>query len=116
MDGDATYIDTAWLNAYVAKYMSPARPTATSDVSQFNGDVHRHFIVMARPHTNHGKSRIRVVQVEKCELPKDLRGPPKGTGSSWGMSLRKAGAGPAVACRTSKLNASISFASDEGYC
>jgi hypothetical protein len=32
----------------------------------------------ARPVTNHDKSGIRVVQVEKCELPKDFRGPPIG--------------------------------------
>jgi hypothetical protein len=31
---------------------------------------------MARSHTNHDKLRIGVVQVEKCELPKDFRGPP----------------------------------------
>jgi len=33
---------------------------------------------MAGSHTNHGKLRIGVVQVEKCELPKDFRGPPIG--------------------------------------
>ena len=31
---------------------------------------------MARSHTNHDKLRIGVIQVEKCELPKDFRGPP----------------------------------------
>ena len=59
-------------------YMSPARPIATSEVSQFKGNVHPHFIGMARSHTNHGKLRIGVVQVEKCELPKDFSGPPIG--------------------------------------
>jgi hypothetical protein len=33
---------------------------------------------MARPHTKHGKLRIGIVQVEKCELPKHFRGPPIG--------------------------------------
>src|SRR6266567_589023 len=82
--GMLTYIDTAWLNAYetqyliTAKYMSLTRQIATSQVSQFNGNVHRHFIGMARSHTNHGKMRIGVVQVEKCQLPKHFRGPPIG--------------------------------------
>jgi hypothetical protein len=62
------------------KYMSPARPIATSEVSQFKANIHRHFIGpdMTRSHTNHGKLRIGVIQVEKCELPKDFRGSPIG--------------------------------------
>jgi hypothetical protein len=62
------------------KYMSPARPVTTSEVSQFKSNVHRHFTVMPRPHTDRDKLRIGVVQVEKCELPKDFRGPPIGDG------------------------------------
>jgi hypothetical protein len=60
--------------------MSPARPIATSEVSQFKANIHRHFIGpgVARSHTNHGKLRIGVIQVEKCELPKDFRGSPIG--------------------------------------
>jgi hypothetical protein len=61
------------------KYMmSPARPIITSEVSQFKANVHSHFIGMARSDTNHGKLRIGIVQVEKCELPKHFRGPPIG--------------------------------------
>jgi hypothetical protein len=55
------------------------RPTiATSEVSQFNGNVHHYFTVMPRSHTNRDKLRMGVVQVEKCELPKDFSGPPIG--------------------------------------
>jgi hypothetical protein len=62
----------------IAKNLRTIQNMATSEVSQFNGNVHRHFIGIARSHTNHSKLRIRVVQVEKCELPKDFRGPPIG--------------------------------------
>ena len=60
------------------EYMSPARPISTSEVSQFKGNVHRHFTLMPRPYTNRDELRIGVVQVEKCELPKDFGGPPIG--------------------------------------
>ena len=56
----------------------PSPTIATSEVCQFKGNVHHHFIVMPRSHTNRDKLRIRVVQVENCELPKDLSGPPIG--------------------------------------
>ena len=62
------------------KYMSSARPVATSEVSQFEGKVHRHFIGTARSHTNHDKLRIGIVQVEERKLPKDFRGPLIGDG------------------------------------
>jgi hypothetical protein len=62
------------------KYVSSARPVATSEVSQFEGKVHRHFIGMARSHTNHDKLRIGIVQVEERKLPKDFRGAPIGDG------------------------------------
>ena len=60
------------------EYMSPARPIATSEVSQFKGNVHCHFILVPRPHTNRDELRIGVVQIEKCKLPKDFGGPPIG--------------------------------------
>ena len=61
-----------------AKYVSSARPIATSEVGQFKGNVYRHFIGMARSHTNHGELRVGVVQITERELPKDFRGPPIG--------------------------------------
>ena len=42
------------------KYMSPG-PTNHSEISQFKGKVHRHFLAIARFHTNHDKLRIGVV-------------------------------------------------------
>src|SRR5882757_3436900 len=49
---------------------------ATSEVSQFEGNDHHHSIGIARFHTNRGKLRIGIVQVEDCQLPKDFSGPP----------------------------------------
>jgi hypothetical protein len=60
----------------MARYEIPIRPITTSDVSQFKGNVHHHFIDMARFYTNHDRLRIGVVQVEKCELPKDFSDSP----------------------------------------
>jgi hypothetical protein len=57
------------------KYISTA---ATLEVSQFKGKVHCHFISISRSHTYHDNLRIWVVQVDKCELSKDFRGPPIG--------------------------------------
>jgi len=51
---------------------------AASEVSQFEGNDHHHTIGMARLHTNHGKLRIGIIQVENCQLPKDFSGPPIG--------------------------------------
>jgi hypothetical protein len=71
------------LNRYTRQYNIIQSPRtiqyiATSEVGQFEGNYHRHFTVVPRFHTNHSKLRIGVVQVEKCELPKDFRGPPMG--------------------------------------
>ena len=61
------------------KFISLGRLIATSEVSQFKGNDHHHSIGMVRFHTNRGQLRIGVVEVEECELPKDLRGPPIGS-------------------------------------
>jgi hypothetical protein len=74
------------------RYTPAALPIATSEIGQFKGKVHRHFVVMARSHANHYELGIWVVQVEKRELPKDFRGPPIGdmvlmrnfVGEGWG--------------------------------